>query len=316
MSRITRCPACVTLFKVVPDQLRISDGWVRCGQCDEVFDASLHLLPDSPETPYPSIELDLDLTSEDPADRPETLPTGPEPDQPVAADADTGLLISPVPVPLLAECSRVDEPCALSLDVPDEPLVVPAQLLAPAAPALEPHAELDEVTFLRDKEVDSFWAKPWTHAILFGLGLVLLLGLSGQMIVHERDRIAAAEPGLKPWLLALCAPLNCTLSPLRRIEGIVIDSASFTKIRGDFYRLNFMVKNTSAITLALPAIELTLTDSSDQPVVRRVFLSSELGATTDALAAGIEWSASLAVALKAAGAGDRVAGYRVLAFYP
>ena len=39
MSLITRCPACGTSFRVVPDQLRISQGWVRCGQCAEVFDA-------------------------------------------------------------------------------------------------------------------------------------------------------------------------------------------------------------------------------------------------------------------------------------
>ena len=75
-----------------------------------------------------------------------------------------------------------------------------------------------------------------------------------------------------------------------------------------------MVKNTGNIELALPAIELTLTDSSDQPVVRRVFLPTELGAKTQALAGGAEWPTSLAVALKVAG--DRVAGYRVLAFYP
>jgi predicted Zn finger-like uncharacterized protein len=43
MSLITQCPACSTMFKVVPDQLRISEGWVRCGQCDEVFDANAHL---------------------------------------------------------------------------------------------------------------------------------------------------------------------------------------------------------------------------------------------------------------------------------
>ncbi|MBP7453787.1 MAG: zinc-ribbon domain-containing protein, partial [Ottowia sp.] len=42
MSLITRCPTCATLFKVVADQLRVSGGWVRCGHCQEVFDASLH----------------------------------------------------------------------------------------------------------------------------------------------------------------------------------------------------------------------------------------------------------------------------------
>ena len=41
MSFVTRCPACATHFRVVSDQLKISDGWVRCGQCGEVFDASM-----------------------------------------------------------------------------------------------------------------------------------------------------------------------------------------------------------------------------------------------------------------------------------
>ena len=36
------------MFKVVPDQLRISEGWVRCGHCAEVFDASAHLQQDAP----------------------------------------------------------------------------------------------------------------------------------------------------------------------------------------------------------------------------------------------------------------------------
>jgi len=61
MSLITRCPSCETLFKVVPDQLRISDGWVRCGQCEEVFDASRHLLSEA----YPStIMMDIPPVTE------------------------------------------------------------------------------------------------------------------------------------------------------------------------------------------------------------------------------------------------------------
>lgn len=32
------------MFKVVPDQLRISAGWVRCGVCAEVFDAAAQML--------------------------------------------------------------------------------------------------------------------------------------------------------------------------------------------------------------------------------------------------------------------------------
>ncbi|MEG2580359.1 zinc-ribbon domain-containing protein, partial [Comamonas sp.] len=43
MSLITCCPSCGTKFRVVADQLRISEGWVRCGRCQEVFDAAKSL---------------------------------------------------------------------------------------------------------------------------------------------------------------------------------------------------------------------------------------------------------------------------------
>ena len=39
MSLATRCTACGTVFRVVQDQLKVSEGWVRCGRCDEVFNA-------------------------------------------------------------------------------------------------------------------------------------------------------------------------------------------------------------------------------------------------------------------------------------
>lgn len=41
---LTRCPACATCYRVVADQLRVSKGWVRCGQCSEVFDAQANRL--------------------------------------------------------------------------------------------------------------------------------------------------------------------------------------------------------------------------------------------------------------------------------
>src|SRR3954467_4650322 len=47
MSLITSCPACGTMFRVVPDQLKISEGWVRCGHCTEVFDATAHMVDES-----------------------------------------------------------------------------------------------------------------------------------------------------------------------------------------------------------------------------------------------------------------------------
>lgn len=49
-SFITQCPRCATKFKVTQEQLNISEGWVRCGRCQHIFDAKNQLTegPDSP----------------------------------------------------------------------------------------------------------------------------------------------------------------------------------------------------------------------------------------------------------------------------
>ena len=49
MSLATRCNSCQTAFKVVQDQLKVSDGWVRCGHCGTVFNARQSLFEISPE---------------------------------------------------------------------------------------------------------------------------------------------------------------------------------------------------------------------------------------------------------------------------
>ena len=56
MSLATRCPSCGTVFRVVQDQLRISEGWVRCGRCNGVFDATEVLFDIDLGTP---VRLDL-----------------------------------------------------------------------------------------------------------------------------------------------------------------------------------------------------------------------------------------------------------------
>jgi predicted Zn finger-like uncharacterized protein len=53
MSLATRCDACGTIFRVVRDQLKVSDGWVRCGRCHTVFDAQRGLFDLDRDTPPP-----------------------------------------------------------------------------------------------------------------------------------------------------------------------------------------------------------------------------------------------------------------------
>ena len=320
MSLITRCPSCETLFRVVPDQLRVSEGWVRCGQCQELFDAALHLLP---ATPAPQLPL---------AQQPELpdglngLVTG---ESPVRDDMRVDELV-PAPMDSLRDLEELNG-SKPPVEASDISLLTVAAVTAPGLtaddrsgaevepevePEPEPEPEAAEPSFLQKDAEDTVWRKPLMRATLALLSLVLLLGFLGQMVLYERDRIVAIAPGLRPLLLAVCAPLNCVLSPLRRIESIVIDSSSFTRLQGDAYRLNFTVKNTGAMPLALPAVELTLTDLTDQPVVRRVLLPAELGVRSDSLAAGAEWPISLPLVVKPLVASAQIAGYRLLTFYP
>lgn len=255
MSLITRCPACRTLFKVVPDQLRISEGWVRCGSCETLFEAPLHLLAD-------------------------TMQTAPA-----------------------ADLRAAQESCAASGDSTENDF---------ATHSIEPNV----ATFLNIEPAATQEKRATRHFVLGSLILVLLVGLLAQIVLQERDRIVALQPALRPWLVALCLPLKCQVSALRQRDAIAIDRASFSRIAGNTYRLNFTVKNTAVIAVAAPAIELTLTDTSDLAVLRRVFLPTELDFKSDTLASAAEWSASLVVTADLADTMQQTVGYRIYAFYP
>ena len=69
MSLATRCTACGTVFRVVQDQLKVSEGWVRCGRCDEVFNA-LEGLFDLEREPPPTGPLPAASTAQKPGSGP------------------------------------------------------------------------------------------------------------------------------------------------------------------------------------------------------------------------------------------------------
>jgi hypothetical protein len=154
------------------------------------------------------------------------------------------------------------------------------------------------------------------RATLLVMSVVLVLVLALQLLVQERDRIAAVEPGLRPLIEEVCLLLGCEIQPLRQIESVVIDSSAFSKIKGDLYRLSLTLKNNAPIDLAMPAVELALTDTLDHALIRRVLDAEELGVRGGVIRAGGEAQTTLMLTVKANGNGERIAGYRLLAFYP
>jgi hypothetical protein len=171
----------------------------------------------------------------------------------------------------------------------------------------------DDVSFVRAAKRKAFWRRPFVRVVLGSVVVMLLCSLALQVAFQERDRIAAMDARARPWLQRLCEPFHCALASLRQISDVMIDSSSFRKGRGDSYQLTFAIKNRATVPLATPAMELTLTDAQDQPVLRRVFLPQEMAAPKELPALG-EWATSVAVIVTTGGA--RVAGYRLVAFYP
>ena len=166
----------------------------------------------------------------------------------------------------------------------------------------------------------SFWHSAWVRFCLVmacvALGGLLFL----QVVVQERDRIAAHDARARPAVMTLCQLLDCEIRPLRMIESISVESSSFNKLRADTFRLGFTLRNTGDIPIAQPAIELTLTDTQDTPLVRRVLLPADLDLKAEVLPAGAEQNGTYLVSVSAAagvaGLARNIAGYRVLAFYP
>ena len=288
------------MFKVVPDQLRISEGWVRCGQCDEIFDASLNMQDPLAVEALPSDPVDIEVDAM-------PAPADGEPAPDATPDRSRSIHAEPSFIEQEQDVAPAPEPegpeTAVLTDVWDS-----TSLSEPAEPV--------PLSFMRQARKSSRWHRPLVRATLGLLSVVLALGLALQLLVQERDRIAAREPGLKPLIEEACRWLDCQVRPLREIDAVVIDSSAFTKVRGDMYRLSVTLKNRESVELAMPAIELSLTDALDVPLARRVLQPAELGVPSGVIPAASETQSALVLSVKLNGNGERVAGYRLLAFYP
>ena len=304
MSLITRCPACGTMFKVVSDQLKVSQGWVRCGQCASVFDASLHL----------QIE-NLQQTASG-------LPTEPEagailPDSTLgSAESTEQSPQSETPKTLeVAEVNPAEE------STPElDPTNSPGAVIASVDESDEKPAD---VSFVRDARRQAFWRRPLVRTLFACFALLLIIFLLLQLVVQQRDKLAAFQPGLKPALQTVCEVLICSVDPLRQIDAVVIDASSFNKVNDSVYSLTFSIKNIATIAVAMPSLEVTLTDIQDQAVIRRVLTPAQFGMASGLLGPSAEFSGALTMQVTPPEASRdggsvsrRIAGYRLLAFYP
>ena len=339
----TRCPNCHTAFRITPEQLKARVGKVRCGQCQTVFNALDSLL----EGPEAAAAAAAPAAPAAPASPPhEATPT--------AAAAPAVVFVSPYVASVreaaneaLADDAGEDRETSADQAVSAEPDEPPGDEDAPPTPPTdedEPVAlseseaqELGKATGLimpRETTAIPGYSK-WVEGMVSNSSLslpaekasrwpvvvaamLLAVALAGQVVFRFRSEIGVAAPSLKPLLAAASQALGYDLPLPRRVELVSIETSDLQSdpARGKLLVLNATLRNRASYAQAYPALELSLTDTQDAALARRVFTPADY--LTPPLSAGAAFAANSEVAVKLWIEAQDIAaaGYRLYVFYP
>jgi predicted Zn finger-like uncharacterized protein len=280
--KFTRCPGCNTIFRVTEPQLELRAGQVRCGHCHTVFNGLASLVSLAPQQHPQRSEPDYD----DPALGPPTV------------TLRNAQALEPAPAP--------------DVDQRVEPAIV-ASIRREGAVE---DAESDYASRFSWQEKRD---RPRVPSWIFAMSVpVLVLLFAGQALFHFRDAIAAHWPKTKPMLIQLCAAAGCQVRALQDVAGLSIEASDLQAdpAHKGLLILSATIRNRAPYPLAYPYIELTLSDTQDQPVVRRAFAPGEYISGAADPEIGIAGNTELQVKLFIDASATTQAGYQVYLFYP
>jgi predicted Zn finger-like uncharacterized protein len=282
----TRCPGCQTIFRVTPEQLELRGGQVRCGHCRTVFDGKAQLI-----SLAPTVRAEGEVEHDELAAGPPTV--------------------------------TLRSAHALRPANEEAPTREPAPRTAAASSTPAPVEADDETPEDVDYDSRFAWDKPRprsrARSALFAAAIpVLVIALGAQAVFHFRDALAAHWPQTRPMLQRMCAATGCVVRPLRDIGALSIDASDLQAdpAHRGLLILNATIRNRAGYALAYPYVELTLTDASDQVVVRRALAPEEYAGGTADLGNGIPANGEAVLRLFIDASATQQAGYRLYLFYP
>ena len=359
---LTRCPSCATHFRVTPEQLKARSGRVRCGQCQNVFNALDSLIEEPlvvamPPTavavsPAPTFEEFSEPTrpddtaaigdapaetetESDPARLPEEViasvepPFEPVPETPAAmqidaqsealpdtrTDAQTDAQSEPIPeLPATTEAQAAEQPA--------EPGVEQPAPLPDAAPlAGEPEVDVAEAAGETAADWSSTFPEPpppprrWPWVIG---SVVALVAIVVQAAVAFRVELAVLWPEAKPALVALCEIADCEVGLPAKVGLVGIEASDLhpdSEHKGRLV-LAATLKSRAPFTQQFPHLELTLTDTADQAIARKVLAPADYLPPTMPIANGMQPNADIMLAIGIDAGEMTASGYRLYLFYP
>jgi len=301
MNYITSCPACETQFLLTTKHLKAYRGKVQCGQCEHVFNAKNRLTEVSDDFQN-TAEYKASLESNKQTTTPHIE------DKPINAVLD-GVLGT---VPNLEDLNANS---ALYADTND-PFIgdqTHIDIEDNYSYAEETPIAIDDLSI--NTKFQKRKTKPNVWFLLFSLLLITLAVL--QTIYFLRTKIAAEYPQFKPYLLQACAILQCNIALPNNLNLFTIDDSDMQESEEYDKVVDFssLLINNANYAQAYPNIELTLTDTDDQPVVRRLIKPSEYLKANANLDSGMASKDEARVKLAINVTDLSVAGYRVMLAY-
>ena len=340
MSLATRCTSCATVFRVVQDQLKVSEGWVRCGRCGTVFnalDALFDLNPGHERTPSssshsaPAGRVPQEGKNQAPARNKETSdssrkkPSEPEPPPHGGRSDFVSALFSPR---LKGPKALVNGPSAINPETSPKSRKKPPRQLPPGSYEIDKTiiAGTESITdtteshqpatleFVRLADQKAKWAQPRIQKIVISSIACLILILLMQVGHHFRDITAAKWPETAPLLLRWCRLLNCQLQAPRHIDSVVVESVSLTRghSSSNKFLLSVVLQNRNAFAVAMPALDLTLRENNGALITRRILKPEDLQLKTITIEPRSEAQVQVVLTEKE----RRIVNYTVEAFYP
>jgi len=146
----------------------------------------------------------------------------------------------------------------------------------------------------------------------------LLIGALAQGAYTFRDQLAAWFPQTKPLLSRACTYISCQIGLPMQIESVSIESSELQALAPDQNRFSLiaLLRNRSETVQAWPNIELTLNDTNEKALARRIITPRDYLPSPQEISKGFAPKSEQSIKLFFELAQLKASGYRVYLFYP
>jgi predicted Zn finger-like uncharacterized protein len=331
-----QCPRCHTQYELGAAELALADGWVRCGECDQVFFAPVcSTLPQTPADGLMEIPHDAQPVGhrqENPGQESKESPKSQESQESQEEHRDSkGALTPPEAGAGMNDVSLALPSVAMDSSLEGRPLgaeqalnqtkeVAPSLEIYPSDGAKpEPVIEQENHASLQEGTRDQDGSKPARSRIqgrlyvwVVVLTLLGAMGLATLEIYRSRHVIAALWPELKPWMQTFCEPFACTLEVPRDLQALSIETSALDSEsdQAHHFVLSLKLRNHNAYPVATPWIKLLILNEQEQIVMQKEFELSQY-AKSSTLEPGVITPWTIPVVLEDSIDDKLAAGYRV-----